>query len=132
MNADVTWQGVDAWLAALGVLPEKTLKAAGGALYRRGEAIITDSKENYVPVDQGILRDSGHVELPEYVDGGVQVALGFGGAAEAYAVVQHEDFSLQHPNGGGPKYLERPLLEHSQHLLADIADDIRGDLGMTS
>lgn len=132
MNGELTIQGLDDVLGAIGRAPAQILRAAGGALYRRGEAIMADSKEHYVPVDQGILRDSGHVAPPEFVDGGVRVALGFGGAAEAYAAVQHEDMSLNHPNGGGPKFLERPLLEHGQHLLADLADDIRADLGITS
>ena len=40
----------------------------------------------------------------------VSVTLGYGGAAQDYAVVQHEDESLNHPNGGEAKYLEKPLL----------------------
>lgn len=132
MNAEMTLQGLDELLGALAAAPQRLLTATGGALYRRGEAIMADSKEHYVPVDQGILRDSGHVELPEYVDGGVQVRLGFGGAAEAYAEVQHEDMSLNHPNGGGPKYLERPLLAAAPSLLGDVAEDVRAELGIAS
>ncbi len=130
MNADVTLQGLDEMLGNIAGAPGRILRAAGGALYRRGEVIMADSKEHFVPVDQEILRDSGYVGLPEFVDDGVRVTLGYGGAAEAYAAVQHEDMSLNHPNGGGPKYLERPLLEHGQHLLPDLADDIRADLGI--
>lgn len=132
MNADITFAGVDEFLGQLRSFGERGLKAAGGGLYRRAEAIMADSKENYVPVDLGVLRDAGHVELPEYADGGVRVALGFGGAAQDYAVIQHEDLSLNHPNGGEAKFLEKPLLAHSQHLLGDLAEDIRADLGMTS
>lgn len=32
--------------------------------------------------------------------------VGFGGAAGAYAVKQHEDLSLNHPGGGQAKFLE--------------------------
>lgn len=132
MNATVDWQGLDEFRAALARQPERVLKAAAGALYRRAEVIMADSKEHYVPVDQGILRDSGYVALPDVSGQGVTVELGYGGAAEAYAAIQHEDLSLNHPNGGGPKYLERPLLEHGKTLLADLAEDIRADLGWTS
>lgn len=132
MNAAVTWQGLEEFTRTLDATPARLLQAAGGGLYRRAEAIMADAKEHYVPVDLGILRDSGHVELPEVTAEGVQVALGFGGAAQDYAVIQHEDLSLAHPNGGGPKYLERPLLAHGEHLLADLAEDIQAALGVTS
>jgi len=42
-----------------------------GALYRRAEAIMTRSKNEFVPVEFGVLRDSGHVNPPtrERTDG---------------------------------------------------------------
>lgn len=132
MNATVEYRGLEAVLANARLFGAAARSASRGALYRRAEAIMADSKEHYVPVDQGILRDSGHVELPEDTADGITVTLGYGGAAEAYAVVQHEDLSLNHPNGGGPKYLERPLLEHGKTLLADMADELRAELGITS
>lgn len=132
MNATVTWEGVDALIRKIDATPERTRKATASSLYRAAEAIMADSKEHYVPVDVGVLRDSGFVTLPEEVSGGIQVTLGFGGAAQDYAVVQHEDLSLQHPHGGGPKYLERPLLDHGQRLLQTLAEDIRSELGGAS
>lgn len=129
MNASVTWTGLDAVLAALGRLPEQTLKAAGGFLYREGEAIIRDAKENYVPVDLGVLRDSGHVGLPQITGSNATVEIGFGGAAQDYAAIVHEDLEANHPNGGGAKYLELPLLQHAQDMASRMADDVRAELG---
>lgn len=132
IGADITFAGADDLLEQLRALPERALRAAGAELYQRAEAIMADAKENYVPVDLGALRDSGHVEPPVFADDGVRVTLGFGGAAQDYALIQHEDMSLHHPNGGGPKFLERPLLQHGETLVQDMADGIRSALGMTS
>jgi len=132
MNASVTFTGLDNLLAALGRLPDRTLQVTGGALYREAERIMADSKEHFVPVDLGILRDSGFVELPAIEAGkNVRVTLGFGGAASEYAAIVHEDLSANHPNGGEAKYLEKPLLAASQGLAARVAEDVRDALGAT-
>ena len=130
MNATIEWSGIDAVLAALGALPAQTLKATGAFLYREGEAIIGDAKESYVPVDLGILRDSGHVGLPDISGSRVQVEIGFGGAAQDYAAIVHEDLTANHPNGGGPKYLERPLLAHGADMASRMADEVAQGLGI--
>ncbi len=71
--------------------------------------IMTISKRDHVPVDQGILKSSGLVEKPFRKGKIFGVVMAYGGAASAYALVQHENLSFQHTTGG-PKYLERPLL----------------------
>lgn len=115
----------------LGMLPAEI----GGELYKLGEEIMTDAKDEYVPVDQGILRGSGFVNEPVVETAQISVTLGFGGAAEAYALKQHEDLSLHHPPkdtghdehrlsnmdarpNAGSKYLERPVLAKA-HLLPE-------------
>lgn len=128
MNATVTFTGWDNVLAALGRLPERTLKATGAALYREAEQIMTDSKEHFVPVDLGVLRDSGFVELPNIDGGRVSVTIGYGGAASEYAAIVHEDLSANHPNGGEAKYLERPLLSAAQGLAGRVADEVKAAL----
>ncbi|KKN44571.1 hypothetical protein LCGC14_0691750 [marine sediment metagenome] len=73
-----------------------------------GEEIMLDVKASRpgagVPVDKGPLRASGRVEGP-VAD---QVFLDFGGSAAPYAVVQHEDTTLQH-SVGEPRYLVRGI-----------------------
>lgn len=91
------------------------------ALYREAETIMTDSKENYVPVDQSILKNSGHVIMDKTR---IAVHLLFGGLAEAYAVVQHEVLTFHH-TVGGPKYLERPLLARAATILQSIARRVK-------
>jgi len=83
-------------------------KALGAALYQEGQEIISDSKDNYVPVDTAALKTSGHAELPEIKGNGVTVTIGYGGAASKYAVIVHENLTARHPVGQA-KYLEEPL-----------------------
>ena len=61
------------------------------------------------PVDEGVLRSSGHVQLPVQRGSSVEVELGFGGPAGSgegqlkdvgYAVYVHEDLTAYHPVGG--------------------------------
>lgn len=86
--------------------------------YQTSEAIMTRAKQ-LVPVEWGTLRASGFVEI---ADG--QIVLGFGGAAEQYAAVQHEDLTLNHPNGGQAKFLEQPFVEMTQDLPQRMMDAV--------
>ncbi|MDP3717097.1 MAG: hypothetical protein Q8T13_04925 [Acidobacteriota bacterium] len=122
------WSGLDEFVAAVRGIPSVALNAAGGSLYREGEDVMTESKE-LVPVDMGPLRDSGHVELPMFEPGEVSVTLGYGGAAQDYAVAQHEDQSLNHPNGGEAKFLETPLLRRADGMAERIGADIAHAIG---
>ncbi len=92
----------------------------GRALYQGAEAVMTKSKEDYVPVKWGNLRASGHVSKPETLGGMVKIPLGFGGPAGAgnvgetndedvgYAEIVHEDMNARHTVGSA-KFLEIPL-----------------------
>jgi hypothetical protein len=117
----------------------------GRALRQEAEAIMTRSKREFVPVDLGVLRSSGHVQDVQRSGRDVSVTLAFGGAAEAYALAVHEhpsehsppswggDVSFS-PGGRGPKYLERPMREAipgmadriGERVLAGISDDAKG------
>lgn len=78
-------------------------------IYEEAEAIMTDSKEHYVPVDTGALKGSGFVEKPTLNGTAIRVALGYGGPATGYALVVHERLGVHHPVGSA-KYLEIPIL----------------------
>lgn len=100
-------------------LPEKT----AAALYQVGEEIMTLAKEKYVPVDLGALRASGYVK--RYKDGSdFIVELGFGGPSAPYALIQHENMEFNHTTGG-PKYLERPVMERAASIPRDVASKVR-------
>lgn len=139
---DVSIQGV------LSQEPVSRLIQAGrAALYQEGLAIMADSQEHYVPVDEAVLKSSGHVTPPEIVDGEIRTRLSYGGAAKAYALAVHEHLSAHsprswriaeangrpvqfHPDGHGPKYLERPLLAAMVGFAQRIRARMRLDLGI--
>lgn len=100
--------GVSKALQMLDKLNENQQNGLAKVIVEVAEEIMTDSKENYVPVDTGTLRDSGHVEEPEISEKVVAVTLGFGGQGISYAVTQHEDLGHVHTIGQA-KYLEIPF-----------------------
>ena len=62
------------------------------------------SKEE-APVDTGDLRGSGWSDVVNTYQG-LKGSVGFN---EEYALVQHEDMTFNHPQGGKAKYLTDPL-----------------------
>lgn len=100
------------------------------------EKVRTLSME-VVPEDQGILRASALEVGTNIADvpGGVEVAIGYGGAARSYAVMQHETPPdvFSHAPGKSWKYLERPALESvpqiSEAMTAAIQRAFSGGAG---
>ena len=78
-------------------------RAIGAALYQEAEAIMADSKENYVPVVTGALRASGHVNPPVYAGSVVSVMLGYGNSSVRYAAKTHENPRSGKTGGVSPK-----------------------------
>lgn len=103
-------------------------EALGRALYREANQIMNVSK-GIVPVDTGTLKRSGHVRLPEQTGNTVTVTMGYGGAASAYALVQHEELSYYHKPPTQAKYLEQPLNEAASGMAQRIAGQLGKELG---
>lgn len=124
----------------------KARKAVEAALYQAGEEVMADSKENYVPVDTGALRSTGTTHLPERDGDESVVVLGYGGPAAGflgedgaerevgYALIQHEDLSLNHfrpehegegNRPGQAKYLSTPLRKRARTLPDTVAAHLR-------
>lgn len=96
----------------------------GKSIYKRAEKVMTVSKREYVPVDLGILRGTGHVDPPEISGGNVSVQLSYGGPAAPYATEQHENERYIHEHGEW-KYLEKPLMAAARTMANDIARDLK-------
>ena len=77
---------------------DAVLNSAQAAVYQGASIIMTEAKKR-APLDLGTLRNSGYVTLPRRDGDGVFVEAGFGGAAKAYAVRQHEESSYRHEVG---------------------------------
>lgn len=114
MSLELSIEGIPQVQAELARLAARAKPIAATQLAIEAEVIMAESKQQ-VPVDTGVLRASGHV-LPANVNGDdVEVTLGYGGAAEAYAVIQHENLNYRHTVGNA-KFLERPLMEAARGM----------------
>lgn len=149
---NVKVKGLPELEAELVRLGRRAPKALGSAFFQIAEEIIGLSKEKFVPVDQGILRASGFVEVPKISGSNVSVELGFGGPAGkgniggdsnkekvGYAIVVHENPRAGKTGGtspkgrsyktwstvGGWKYLERPFNAAQKNLDRRAAELVR-------
>ena len=95
-----------------------------GVLRFHAELIMTDSKNHFVPVDLGALKSSGFVDQPTRGSGReISIDLFYGGPSAPYAIVQHEDLSLNHTTGSA-EYLKRPLEAAIPNLARNMARDL--------
>lgn len=79
--------------------------AVAKALFEEASNIHRES-QRLVPVDTGVLRSTGIVEVNAE---GLNFKISYGGPAAPYAARQHEDLSYKHTTGQA-KYLEEPFL----------------------
>lgn len=112
--------GTDELARRLAKMGDAALPATEAGLSELAEEIIADSAENYVPVDEGILRSTGHVQPPARRGNEVSVTLGFGGPAAPYAAVVHENLAASHAVGQA-KYLETPFMQAAPSLPERLA-----------
>lgn len=129
--------GVPDVKATLRRLGDRADDEFGNAMWRRGVKLMTKIKAGqYVPVDLGMLRKSGHVTKPEKRRGVIVVEVGFGGPAGSgnhggdtneetvgYAVYVHEDLQAHHEVGQA-KYLTEPAMEAMPKWPREIAADL--------
>lgn len=106
MSFDVTLDGLDRFSADLARLGSGLERAIGDALVAELKDTVLPASQELVPVDTGALKASGFVDGPAGGGGTVSAEIGYD---TPYATKQHEDLSLNHPNGGEPKFLETPL-----------------------
>lgn len=125
---NVTIEGVEELKALLHRYSDRAAPAMGSALYEEANNIMRDSKAE-APVDLGVLRASGTVKSPEVSANGVMVEFGYGGAASAYAWIQHERMDYNHTVGNA-KYLEGPALRAANGMGARLAAIVRRVLGV--
>lgn len=132
---DVKWEGLEQLAKKLKARPELVSRATESALFIEAEETMAEAKKE-TPVDEGVLRGSGHVQLPTRDGDRVSVELGFGGPAGTgnqgatnpedvgYAVYVHEDLTAHHTVGKA-KYLEDPLNRRRSGLPRRLARRIR-------
>ena len=64
-----------------------------------------------IPIKSGAMQASGEVSETEISGATTTIHISFGGSSpsDRYTYIQHEDLSINHPNGGGAKFLEIAL-----------------------
>lgn len=106
-------------------------RALGQAIYGFGTQVLNESKK-LVPVDTGNLRSSGQVSRPKISGDTIEVEITYGGPGAQYALVVHEDTTLDHsptkrtaitkrPRRGQAKYLETPFMAQAPTFVRNIA-----------
>lgn len=103
-------------IAKLKRIEKEAPVAMAFGMYEGMQIVMVDAKER-APRDTTTMARSGYVTPPE-VRGGAHVSIeaGFGGGSENYVTRQHEDLSLNHPNGGEAKFFERALDDKQSEL----------------
>lgn len=104
------------------------VQAAGELGVEAAGKLLLDAAISLAPKDTGAMANSGTVDregLTVAVSFGREDAAGRAGAdTAAYTVIQHEDMTLNHPNGQA-KFLETPMHSDAERLLAAIAAAVR-------
>ena len=106
------------------------------SLFREAHDIMSDSKTNYVPVMDGVLRSTGQVHDPKVTKGAISVMLSYGGSIAPYAIAVHENPSEHDPpswkgvevdfkSPKGPKYLEQPMRNAVLNMSGRIASRMK-------
>lgn len=126
LKFSMTLEGVKEVTARVDLAEKRMDKAIDVGLYAIAQNIMSLSKQE-APFDLGVLRGSGFVTLPE----NHTVQLGYGGAAGAYAVVQHERLDFKHKVGKA-RFLIDPINASRGNalvLMKDIVEHaLRGEL----
>lgn len=129
--------GVNDAVKKLNAIADRLRKDTAKAIRVEVEKIGSDADRNYIPVDQGTLRASKYIDGPRIEGNNIEVTIGYGGAAAAYAVAVHENPSEHdppswegvqvdfHPRGRGRKYLETPLRKAMPGMSDRIAERIK-------
>jgi hypothetical protein len=105
-------------------------KALSQAMYGFATKVLNESKK-IIPVDTGVLRNSGRVEAPTISNGVIEVAITYGGTGAKYAAVVHEDMTMDHspskltavtkrPRRGQAKFLEIPVMAQAPSFARSI------------
>jgi hypothetical protein len=99
-------------------IAKKIRAATVRGLHIWAENLLQRSRE-LVPLDEGTLERSGVASVDEET---LSAAVSYD---TPYAVRQHEDMEIQHPNGRQAKYLEKPFIETRELALPIIQRQIR-------
>jgi hypothetical protein len=111
----IKWFGIEILDALLNRGKTTVTEATAMALTQEAQLMFAESQRR-VPVKHGTLRRSGVIMPPVIKGQSVLIQMGYGGAASAYALIQHERQDFRHKDGQTWKYLETPVRERIPNL----------------
>lgn len=130
MYITVILHGADKILSVFNRIGEAGfMHGVAAAAFTEANDIMNKSKR-LVPLEDGILRGSATIEPVEVSGQQFHVRMGYGGAAAAYALIQHENMAFHHPGlhskrkgqvGRSAKYLETPVRQAAPTLERKLA-----------
>lgn len=144
--ADLTLTGISALETRLRDIDRSIQNSMNSALEKEAEEIARRSRDEFVPVGEGTLRDSirvesarveqGRTETGKWTEGAdLVVRVIAGGPNIEHTVAVHEYPSEFNPptwegtevqfRTGGPQFLLRPLLEAENGLVNRIAGEVK-------
>lgn len=144
MRLHVHLEGVPELMKALTDLGNRSSTAMKKAMYNEGTALLNDSLAE-VPRDTSVLAGSGTVQAVEGSNT-IEVTVGYGGAASAYALVTHENPRSGKTGGLSPsgrrykhwasvgkwKYLEHPFLTRQAGLLERVTAFVKTEMHLNA
>lgn len=105
---------------------QRTVDSGSEAGLLAAAKMVLAQAEQVVPIEDSGLESSGRAAMV----GENTAAVGFGsGDSAPYAIIQHENLSLQHDAGRHGHYLSGPLIASQQRAAQTITDRIRASLG---
>lgn len=119
MRTVVTLEGMDALERIIERGQKDVPKVLARAVFSEAQTVLNESKK-IVPVDLGVLKNSGKVSRPDISPSGVSVEISYGGAAAPYALIVHEDPDAQHKPGKTFKYLEKPVMARRDVFVRNV------------
>lgn len=111
--------GVEACLANLKRIQYEYEKGAMAALIKWGRETMDDSKNNFCPVDKGLMKGTGNITTE--IEGSTHNVILFYNTP--YAPIVHENPRPYHPIGEYG-FLIKPFNSHAPKLVTDLKDAI--------
>jgi len=121
------WQGADAMMAKLRQVKERKTQGARKGLQLALRNVLNESNRQ-VPHEEGDLERDGGISMEGDKLRGA-VSYGRNEQTREYAVVQHEDMTLNHDAGRNAKFLENAFNSTRDQNTEIVAAAIRRELG---
>jgi len=120
MKIKMIWVDYDNFERVVAKYTRMEVESAMPQVLMEEAQLIFRESQRIVPVKTGVLRASGQIVPPRKKGDKYEVVIGYGGAASAYALKQHENLQYAHKEGKTAKYLEIPAQQRAAKMAQAI------------